>query len=94
MKSIIDIEEVVSVTFKIEPLLGNTKAFEQQIKAAFRKISWPAERMHVEIGEINFDECVSGIKYVYEGGYNDARITEVEAFIEEQIEVFKTTIFA
>jgi hypothetical protein len=94
MKSIIDIEEVVSVTFKIEPLYGNTKAFEQQIKAAFRKISRSGERIYVEIGEINFDEYVSGIKYEFEGAYNYARITEIELFIEQQIEIFKTTIFA
>ena len=94
MRNIIDIEEAVSVTFKIEPLYGNTKAFERQIKGAFRKNSWLTDNIYVETGEINFDEYVSGIKYEFEGAYNNARITEVEAFIEEQIEVFKTTIFA
>ena len=94
MRNIINIEEAVRVSFKIEPLHGNTKAFEEQIKGAFRKISWPTEHIYVEVGEINFDEYVSGIKCEFEGTYNDARITDVEAFIEEQIEVFKTTTFA
>ena len=32
MRNIINIEEAVRVSFKIEPLHGNTKAFEEQIK--------------------------------------------------------------
>jgi hypothetical protein len=94
MKNVIEIEEVVNVTFKIEPLLGNTETFEQQIKAAFRKISRTGERIYVEIGEFNYDECVSGVTYENQGEYIYARITEIELFIEQQIEIFKTTIFA
>ena len=94
MRSIIDIEEVVRVKFKIEPMLGNTKAFQEQIDAAFEKIDWIGEHIYVELEEIEFEKCVIGVTYKFEGAYNYARITEVEAFIEEQIEIFKTTIFA
>ena len=94
MKNVIDIEEAVRVVFKVTPLLGNAKFFEQEIKSKFKEISWIGERIYVEIGEINFEECVIGVTYKYEGGYCNARITEVETFIEGQIEIFKTTIFA